>query len=265
MFSTYFPTKLQDLSTKVTIFDTSEYQTPPMLQTRVHLIHAISKAFKCPEANSVEFMSYIDALFNALLRPDIHILLQIAVVHALHTSLPLTNRNRLRVDKYFKSRIIELSKLMFHFQSTGSLKAKEVSLKSQLMKELHKFWTKWYPRPSDATIISELGSLEQTGSKFAEGYVQKRTQWITNGATLETILSANPPKTPQSRLGRPTSKVTLSIRKGRTKPYTEIEDKILEPSLFPEIVEKDGKPILFKSEPSISKCSLLPFPLRSLC
>ncbi|KAJ3407855.1 hypothetical protein HDV05_005247, partial [Chytridiales sp. JEL 0842] len=233
-FSKSFPTVLNRTSSQstsassATALDDQDYQTSQILATRVHLIHAISKSFLLPESENVDFLNYIDELFSACLKPDAHILLQIAVVHVLHTNLPQTNRNRLRIERYYRSLLVELSKVMYTFVSTGTAKTKELSLKTHLLKELYLFWSKWYPRPSDTQLINEY-THDDKQAKLGEGYAARRLQWIFKQQPQDVVTSTakNSAKDSKAPMVEDVSQEKQPVREGRRDPYVEKEEKVL--------------------------------------
>ncbi|KXS18811.1 hypothetical protein M427DRAFT_486646 [Gonapodya prolifera JEL478] len=79
---------------------------PQILNAEVHAIDSISRFLGLPPAQANEpFMRYIDALFAYLLSPKAPKVIVIAVLRALSQHLPLTNRNRTRVEVYFRTPI----------------------------------------------------------------------------------------------------------------------------------------------------------------
>ncbi|KAJ3141473.1 F-actin-capping protein subunit beta, partial [Physocladia obscura] len=78
--------------------------TPAALTTeRVTYLSALGKLMHAtvPETTAADFIAYFDTIISQLVRRSSNILLKIAAVRLLATCVPVTNANRLRIDKKF--------------------------------------------------------------------------------------------------------------------------------------------------------------------
>lgn len=107
--SSVFPADItRTMKYDAAVFHRDTYVSPFVLQTRIIMVHALGCFFRCPEAYEPEFLDYIDTLFSAILQSDQNVLLQIAVIHVLANHLPVINRNRLRVEVFYREAILKL-------------------------------------------------------------------------------------------------------------------------------------------------------------
>ncbi|KAI9338150.1 hypothetical protein BDR26DRAFT_935284 [Obelidium mucronatum] len=209
-----------------TMFKQSEFMTAELIKERVVLLHALARFFQLPDTKTAEFISYIDEVLKCLLHPTTHMMLKIAAVHVLATYLPVTNLNRERVEKKFKSAIQIISDpahldpppLVSRRASVvpppssesrrasistrgiftaGSSEPKSpgsrvsATLKRILATEISKFWSVWFPKVADKDL-KMLKSQDAASANLSSGYALRRVQWLSandlSGVAVNTLL-----------------------------------------------------------------------------
>lgn len=169
LFTVYIPSLLAD--NENTEADTS-YLPPETLYPQIYAIHAIAKFFKSPPAQSEYFLNFIDKVFVDLLRnPIISPLIHAAIVHVLHTHLPKTNRNRLRIDRLYRVHIAKFSGF------PERLDDPPMNSSVPLRKELELFWSVWNIVPSDKSIL-QIATNSDNLANMPSGYVSRRLNWF---------------------------------------------------------------------------------------
>ncbi|KAI8927982.1 hypothetical protein BC831DRAFT_434564 [Entophlyctis helioformis] len=203
-FLVLFPANHSSLSTpEVPYFGIRTVVSPQTFQSRIAFINALSRFLQTPEASSPAFMAYFDELFAAILSSGAHHLLVAAAVQALSTQLPVTNRNRLRVErpkrepmapgmtsdadpfaKSFNSSSLNASarrRSSSHDLVTRSRNSNttipghgDLGLHPLLVRSLHMFWSTWYSRPSDAAILCINPNPLDALPRLESGFVNRR-------------------------------------------------------------------------------------------
>ncbi|KAI9095893.1 hypothetical protein DFS34DRAFT_166252 [Phlyctochytrium arcticum] len=198
-----FPANLDEtLKNDPTALDSSHYLQPQVFRMRIHLLHAIAKFLPTPESKATQFAAYFDKLLSSLLRPKAHHYFQAAAVHIIHQHLPVTNRNRVRVEKLFRGAITELSHNALPPELLPSEPAATDSAEPQpakamvnpvVAREIARFWSVWYPHTGDQKIVAIAPTPEQMG-RITGGYVHRRWRWLMSdaltmpdGSTAESI------------------------------------------------------------------------------
>ncbi|TPX70947.1 hypothetical protein CcCBS67573_g06390 [Chytriomyces confervae] len=191
------------------LFDETEYATPEVIHQRVVYLHAMAKfcsfipVSKCDKDEAQQLQSlnaYLDVLLALLLRKEAHLPLKIAAVHVIAYSIPVTNANRIRVNKNFNSlvcnlsasgsglRSVKSSTILFDksVEALSSQEQLEVSpLKELLMIKISKYWNVWYPKASDE-VLDQLKGQEIASIQLSEGFAARRLQWLSaNSDTLK--------------------------------------------------------------------------------
>ncbi|KAJ3296006.1 hypothetical protein HK104_002087 [Borealophlyctis nickersoniae] len=238
-------------------FDTTHYLPPQILKARIHMLHALSYFFGAPEAKTPQFMAYVDALFRALLASQVHHLLQTAVIHAICAHLPQTNRNRLRVETYFRPPIAEMTKLMEPpLEQEGEEGSEEaaaapaqstpaVTFHPALTGEIARFWAVWYPRAGDLQLVNVKPFPEQM-IRIAEGYANRRWQWLLTGNVSMGEDGETPVVDQDAK--------RLALKKGTNSPYPEeiLSHAALKVDFFPSKSEapvtQDDSPVSAEDE-----------------
>ena len=194
-----FPTdSLESVEDGVPYYSVRTNTLPELFHSRIAMIGAMSKMFKLPEANEAAFMTYIDQLFTTILKSSPRPFLAAAVIRAVTLDLPQTPRNRMRIERFIMPHVRKLSEakgesrrpsldmqasgptgfLSERFASSSSIpSAQTLGVCEYLFKSINQFWCVWYPRPSDAYILSV------NASKFVEdrgGYVYRKQALLTN-------------------------------------------------------------------------------------
>ncbi|KNC96380.1 uncharacterized protein SPPG_08279 [Spizellomyces punctatus DAOM BR117] len=175
-----FPADLDSaLKQDPTILDNSHYVPPHLFRCRIHFLHAAAYFFECPEALTPDVLGYVDRLISCLLGPKVHHYLQAAAIHAIHAHLPVTNRNRIRVEKLFRKPIVALSQDFLTPDGTEPETGQppKQALHPIITKELALFWAVWYQRPKDSQLVAIVPNPEQMSRMF-EGYAFRRWQWL---------------------------------------------------------------------------------------
>lgn len=170
-----------------TALDSSHYVPPHQFRYRIHMLHASVCFLGCPEALTSATMGYMDRLLSNLLRPQVHHYLQAAAIHALHAHLPVTNRNRLRVEQIFREPIMRLSVGLFPTDqhASGSPPGESTPIHGLVKKELALFWAVWYPKPADAQLRRVVPSQDQL-TRLTDGYAFRRWQLLVANAMQKT-------------------------------------------------------------------------------
>ncbi|KAJ3193443.1 hypothetical protein HK101_004836 [Irineochytrium annulatum] len=204
------------------LFEASEYVLPQVFQPRVSVIYAIAECFRCPESKTAAFMHHIDSLFTYLLRPTVHPLLQAAVVHAINNHFQFDNRNRLRVEWFYRRPIAEIATTYKDaFKNTDPSEAPERSVAphtpdlkkhgvTALRTEVFNFFRIWYPKLSDEKIV-KLGEMEEVATKLPDGYGMRRLQWLSQREKPDSL--------PDSKAESSADKFNSLQKVGRRRPY----------------------------------------------
>ncbi|KAJ3150028.1 hypothetical protein HDU86_006752 [Geranomyces michiganensis] len=184
-----FPAALgEQLKADPTALDSSHYINPQRFRTRVHMLHASSCFLGCPEALTPSVMGYLDRLLATLLSSKAHHLLQAAAMHAIHAHLPVTNRNRLRVERFFREPMVKLSDLareLDSVQTTGSsapaepFPADAKTMHPLVRKQMDSFWSVWFPQPDDAHLKEIACTSDQVSRLNGVGYAARRWAWLS--------------------------------------------------------------------------------------
>lgn len=168
-----YPSDIQKtLEKEPLFFDRSRYVAPLIFQSRIFLLAAIAGFFSAIEAQTLEFIIYMDQLLAALLQPGVHPLLQAAAVKAIHESIPMTNRNRQRVESLFRGFITPMTDL------TGD------AFHPYLLIQVQLFFSKWYLRPADSVldVIQDADKLKSNG-----GYSYRKKESLRQNSTPEEV------------------------------------------------------------------------------
>ncbi|KAJ3333298.1 hypothetical protein HDU76_009624 [Blyttiomyces sp. JEL0837] len=182
--------------------DEEEYVHPDVMRERVTYLNAFAHTFRLTELHERNITTLVDRLFVSLLQPHSNVALQIAVVNALALHLPVTNKNRLRIEDKYRRVLINLTKW-----ETAALKLgddddaneeqeeKEENsgeenspeqrpeqhsrLKEFLQSRISLFWSTWYPKPYDEELLEWSVADETPLLKSTDGYCFRRCQWLT--------------------------------------------------------------------------------------
>ncbi|KAJ1558925.1 hypothetical protein HK096_000589, partial [Nowakowskiella sp. JEL0078] len=172
-FTKLFP---KDISTSLladpSIFFASTYISHQSFHSRIYFLRSISHFFPLKVASSECFLAYIDALFVAILQPGVNAFLQIEVIRALHTHFPQTNRNRTRVELFYRKPIMGLV-------STTDKDKQPNPPQLLLRKEIGKFLSTWFLKTSDASLISIVPSPDQL-ARINDGYANRRWAFLNH-------------------------------------------------------------------------------------
>ncbi|XJO75841.1 hypothetical protein BDV3_006456 [Batrachochytrium dendrobatidis] len=218
-FILLFPPNTDSLAASNNI-PTIEIKTETTVQTfqsRIYYISALSHFFQIPESNTSHFMEYVDRVFCAIISSRLHPLLISAVVEALVKHLPTTSRNRMRIDHFYRSRIETLiansyenekqvietanststsssflaSESKENSSSKSSIAQPESNLHPYLLRMIHLFWSVWYTRPSNATLLATHRNTEvSTSNKL--GYAARQKTLLLASLAKETTAVLNP-------------------------------------------------------------------------
>ncbi|KAJ1342631.1 hypothetical protein BSLG_002729 [Batrachochytrium salamandrivorans] len=210
-FLSLFPADFESHSSAdgIDYFDIRIAVSPMIFESRIVYIHVISRFFSAPEARTLQFMDYIDRLFQAILNPTSHQLLVAAVVQALATQLPVTNRNRIRVECFYRHRILEFlsegtcndqlsgekingsrcQSRLLSTDDTSQSKSRPLSsrddciLHPHLLRMIDTFLSVWYLRSPNPNFIPENSTMDSL-LHFDVGYTQRKgegLQWHSSG------------------------------------------------------------------------------------
>ncbi|KAH6592798.1 hypothetical protein BASA50_007849 [Batrachochytrium salamandrivorans] len=218
-FLSLFPADFESHSSTdgIDYFDIRTTVSPMIFESRIVYIHAISRFFSAPEARTLQFMDYIDRLFQAILNPTSHQLLVAAVVQALATQLPVTNRNRIRVECFYRHRILEFlsegtcndqlsgekingsrcQSRLLSTDDTSQSKSRPLSsrddciLHPHLLRMIDTFLSVWYLRSPNPNVIPENSTMDSL-LHFDVGYTHRKgevLQWhsSTRGKSLTSV------------------------------------------------------------------------------
>ncbi|KAJ3172958.1 hypothetical protein HDU88_004416 [Geranomyces variabilis] len=186
-----FPAALgEQLKSDPSALESSHYTNPQRFRTRVHMLHASSCFLGCAEALTPSVMGYMDRLLATLLSPKVHHFFQAAAVHAIHAHLPVSNRNRLRVERFFREPIVRLSDLACELDSAqanaGSATPAEPfaagdakAVHALVRKEIDRFWSVWFPKPDDAQLKEIACASDQVSRVNGMGYAARRWAWLS--------------------------------------------------------------------------------------
>ncbi|TPX57662.1 hypothetical protein PhCBS80983_g03707 [Powellomyces hirtus] len=167
--------------------DSTHYVTPQKFRTRLQLLQACTSFLQTPEAMESEFMGYIDRLLATLLGPKAHHFLQATAIHAIHAHLPMTNRSRLRVERFFRDPIMKLSNSIIQSENssnavsgtTGTADTDSKSIHPIVKKEIATFWSVWFPRPDDAQLKDIACTSDHLTRVNAGGYAARKWAWLS--------------------------------------------------------------------------------------
>ncbi|KAH6576642.1 hypothetical protein BASA60_004435 [Batrachochytrium salamandrivorans] len=240
-FLSLFPADFESHSSAdgIDYFDIRIAVSPMIFESRIVYIHVISRFFSAPEARTLQFMDYIDRLFQAILNPTSHQLLVAAVVQALATQLPVTNRNRIRVECFYRHRILEFlsegtcndqlsgekingsrcQSRLLSTDDTSQSKSKLLSsrddciLHPHLLRMIDTFLSVWYLRSPNPNFIPENSTMDSL-LHFDVGYTQRKgegLQWHSSDTKVSTLFFSNKPYPDPPSLG------SISLSKTKSK------------------------------------------------
>ena len=188
------------------------------------MIFAIANCFCIPEANTDYFQRYIDELFLAILKANSHSLMISAVIDALTKNLPKTNRNRIRIEMFYRNQIDLLISL--HHSDTLSNRPSTI----RLVESFNLFMSTWWPLPTDKTLLFSRSS--NGDNLILHGFAAKRYAYLKDeGDALFEDLNQS-------------GKLAL-MQKVSVEPYTAPKYFQFQVSLFEKIMEVDGNIILY--------------------
>lgn len=178
-FFKIFPSNTTKFKQEASMFDIRSNISKFTFDARIQLIHALSLCFCLPEANEDYLLRYIDDLFTTILKSNSHALLHSAVLEALAKNLPKKNRNRIRIETYYRKPIDALITL-----HQGDMETNRPSL-AHLIASLNLFMSVWYPLPSDKSI---LFAQSLTGENMdLNGYSLKRYDHLKEKDEGDTV------------------------------------------------------------------------------
>jgi hypothetical protein len=167
-FLNLFPDSNKFLDSK--IFDPSANVTKLMFESRIQLISAISY-FLDKKVNQTDgFYTYIDTLFSSVLKSNAHPLLLAVVVKAITKGFAKTNRNRLRVEKYYRKPIQLLLESFYQPKTNPKLSNLD------FINILGKFLNKWYPLISDYDLLFRTSKDNEPIED--QGYALTRREYL---------------------------------------------------------------------------------------
>ncbi|KAJ3348678.1 hypothetical protein HDU91_006520, partial [Kappamyces sp. JEL0680] len=106
-FVKIFPTNTKKFKDPVT-FDIRTSISKTKFDARIQMLYALAMCFGLPEALNDYFLAYIDRLMASILANNSHALIQSAVLQILAKYLPQTNRNRARIEQFYRSHVNHL-------------------------------------------------------------------------------------------------------------------------------------------------------------
>ena len=181
-FFTIFPANFDvALISDPELYMFNRYITPATINARVHALHALGYFLETKLATEIKFMTYIDKLFKFLLQSTTHPLYQAAVIHVLHSKLPLTAQNRLRVEQFFRPLIDNLASRTYQSSAEDVDPEGPPLPPKYIHRELDSFYSVWFTKASDSTVVSIKPSSENM-NKLTEGYVSKRWAHLFQGS-----------------------------------------------------------------------------------
>ncbi|TPX31055.1 hypothetical protein SmJEL517_g05513 [Synchytrium microbalum] len=218
LFLSLFPSELGPLlSVESTPFDTSHYTPPHIFMPRLSVLQSLAAFWKTEPAQSVEFISYMDAFTSSVLSSTstTHPYLQAAVLRVVNQQLPQTNRNRIRVDKFIAKPLftmlesyLEDKRKVSSSQANSNAELDRSAVKSTahlsssrtqsvsvdaktgrdihplLLHELGRYWARWYSRPSDSILVNIDQSPEEM-ARLGFGFSIKRWQYLKSLGVFE--------------------------------------------------------------------------------
>ncbi|KAJ3017962.1 hypothetical protein HKX48_003248 [Thoreauomyces humboldtii] len=209
-----FPQALGDsLQHDPTMFDALHYVTPQKFRRRVQMLDACGYFLSCAEASTAQTMGYLDRLLSSLLRHKVHHFLQASAIRAIHAHLPVTNRNRLRVERFFRTALQTLSDSGLSTegggQSDGTVTVPSVqdaspdgpTLHPLVKREIAKFWSVWFPRPDDVQLKQIACTSDHLSRVNGGGYASRRWAWLSldsyrrSGKSPSEMYKADPRRT----------------------------------------------------------------------
>jgi hypothetical protein len=190
------PASMQDNSPFSQHTDTSK----ETMKNRIYALRAISRFFDTEPGSQVAFLTYIDHLFVHLLNPTCHFLLQREIVHSLISYLSVTNTNRNRIELFYKPAVASI----YPFKKNPDDRTKIHPL---LLEEIFRFWSKWYPRTADETLLKLKKEKQE---QLHQGYASRRLDYL-----LKSIAEKERPRTKLQHSNKPET-ITSTIR----APYT---------------------------------------------
>lgn len=177
-FLNVFPDSNCNIDSK--IFEKSSNLTKLEFESRIQLISAISYFLDKKINQTDAFYSYIDTLFSSVLNSSAHPLMLAAVVKAVTKGFAKTNRNRLRVEKYYRKPIQLL------IESFYQPKSNQKMCTIYLINILSKFSNKWDPLIADYDLLFRTSKNNET--IVDEGYAQIRREYLQKFDKIECSL-----------------------------------------------------------------------------
>jgi hypothetical protein len=178
-FFKIFPSNTAKFKKEASIFDIRSNISKATFDARIQLINALCLCFHLPEANEEQLLRYVDELFTSILKSNSHALLFSAVLEGLAKNLPKTNRNRIRIETYYRKPIDAL--IALHHADMESTRP---SL-AHLIASLNLFMSVWYPLPSDKSILFAQ-PLEGDDMEL-NGYYSKRYDYLKDQDQGDTL------------------------------------------------------------------------------
>lgn len=189
---------------------------PLHVEVRIQMIYAIAGCFNISECQYPLFLSYIDELFSTILQQNTHPLLSAAVVHTLSKYLAGTNRNRARIEQYYRQIIDELAKL---------ISPKPAMLRLQF--EINTFMSVWYRLPSDRQILTAKNTADDPVQ--LKGYAHLRKAYILSCSPTSLSIKDN---------------LDELIRRAHVSPYSRLNDLKFKVDPFNGLQLVSGNPVV---------------------